>query len=213
VYVPFSLGGAGSALRPSGLALDRITFPTATPILGVQRDPNSVLRIDRQLACVTGQPMYLKPPKTNAGIRTLPLAAPVAEALTAHVRQHPPLTITLPWGRPDGAPVTVALLFHHEGHPLDRFAWSKIWRSVQRDARVSDVDYHGLRHYAVSSMIRYGATIKEVQSFAGHASSRTTLDVYGHLWSDSEDRIRAALTSALDFSKIQNLTDDSRTVF
>ncbi len=60
-------------------------------------------------------------------------------------------------------------------------------------------------------MIRYGATINEVQSFAGHASSRTTLDVYGHLWSDSEDRIRAALTSALDFSKIQNLTDESRT--
>jgi integrase len=206
--------GAGQGTRQSeasGLALDMVTFPRGTAILGVQRDRKPTLRVERQLACVTGQPTYLKPPKSRAGIRTLPLAGPVGDALAELVREHPPATVTLPWGRPDGPLVEVALLFTVDGQPMDRWAWSRTWRAVQAAAGVSGVDFHHLRHYAVSSLIRHGASVKEVQHFAGHARSKTTLDVYGHLWSDSEDRVRSALDVALDFGKIQNLTDVSRT--
>ena len=206
--------GAGEGLRQSeasGLALDAVTFPRGTAVLGVARGADPVLRIERQLAAVSGVPVYLKAPKSRAGIRILPLAGPVADALIEHVREHPPAMLSLPWGRPDGPPVEVALLFHDDGRPLDRWAWSATWRAVQAKAGVSGVDFHDLRHYAVSSMIRYGASIKEVQHFAGHARSKTTLDVYGHLWVDSEERVRAALNDALDFTKVQNLTDVSRT--
>ncbi len=35
--------------------------------------------------------------------------------------------------------------------------------------------------------------MKVVQSRLGHASAVETLDVYGHLWPDSEDATRAAV--------------------
>lgn len=36
-----------------------------------------------------------------------------------------------------------------------------------------------------------------VQRRLGHASARTTLDVYGHLWPDDEDATRAAIDAEL----------------
>ncbi len=39
--------------------------------------------------------------------------------------------------------------------------------------------------------------MKVVQSRLGHASAKTTLDVYGHLFPEDEDRTRAAIDCAL----------------
>jgi len=36
-----------------------------------------------------------------------------------------------------------------------------------------------------------------VQSFLGHATAAETLDTYGHLWPDDEDRLRAGIDSVL----------------
>jgi hypothetical protein len=154
------------------LPASRECFPWSEAILGVQRGAETSVRVDRQLACLTGQPVYLKDPKSNAGTRTLPLAPQVAEALADHVRNHPPLTIELPWGKPTGVLVTVALLFHRDGKPINRTLWSLTWRQVQRDAGVADVDFHSLRHYAVSYMIRYGATPRRSSTSPGTRRAR-----------------------------------------
>jgi len=49
---------------------------------------------------------------------------------------------------------------------------------------------HDLRHYFASVLIRSGASVKVVQARLGHSSTKTTLDVYGHLFADEEDRRR-----------------------
>lgn len=41
-------------------------------------------------------------------------------------------------------------------------------------------------------LIRSGASMKAVQVRLGHSSAKTTLDVYGHLFPDEEDRTRRA---------------------
>ena len=46
-------------------------------------------------------------------------------------------------------------------------------------------------------MIDQGASVKAVQRHLGHASATTTLDVYSHLWPDSDDVTRAALGAGL----------------
>jgi integrase len=51
-------------------------------------------------------------------------------------------------------------------------------------------------HYYASLLIRSGASVKVVQARLGHASAKTTLDVYGHLWPDDEDRTRRAVDDA-----------------
>lgn len=55
-----------------------------------------------------------------------------------------------------------------------------------------EFSYHDLRHYYASMLINDGADVKKVQHALRHASAKTTLDTYSHLWPDSEDAIRSA---------------------
>ena len=53
--------------------------------------------------------------------------------------------------------------------------------------------YHDLRHYFASQLIASGADVKTVQARLRHASAKTTLDTYGHLWPDRDESTRAAV--------------------
>ena len=57
--------------------------------------------------------------------------------------------------------------------------------------------YHDLRHYLASLLIASGADVKVVQARLRHASAKTTLDTYGHLWPDSDDSTRAAIDAVM----------------
>ena len=50
--------------------------------------------------------------------------------------------------------------------------------------------------------------MKVVQSRVRHASAKTTLDTYGHLWPDSEERTAAAIDAAL---AARTRSDEKRT--
>ena len=43
-----------------------------------------------------------------------------------------------------------------------------------------------------SLWIKNGATPKQAQTWAGHASIQTTWDIYGHLWREFQDEQSAA---------------------
>jgi integrase len=68
-----------------------------------------------------------------------------------------------------------------------------------REARVSveglplEFRFHDLRHYFASLLIASGLDVKVVQARLRHASAKTTLDTYGHLWPDRDDASRAAV--------------------
>jgi integrase len=51
-------------------------------------------------------------------------------------------------------------------------------------------NWHGLRHFAISTWIEAGMAPKTIQTFAGHASLQITMDRYGHLF-PSEDHKKA----------------------
>ena len=57
--------------------------------------------------------------------------------------------------------------------------------------------FHDLRHYFASLLIASGMDVKVVQARMRHASAKTTLDTYGHLWPDSDDTTRAAIDAVL----------------
>ena len=64
---------------------------------------------------------------------------------------------------------------------------------VKVDGLPEGFRYHDLRHYFASLLIASGADVKEVQARLRHASAKTTLDTYGHLWPDRDDSTRAAV--------------------
>ena len=57
--------------------------------------------------------------------------------------------------------------------------------------------FHDLRHYLASLLIASGADIKTVQARMRHASARTTLDTYGHLWPDADESTRTAVGAVI----------------
>jgi integrase len=52
-------------------------------------------------------------------------------------------------------------------------------------------NFHALRHAAASLFIEQGWSPKKVQAVMGHASIQITFDIYGHLWKNPEDDLKA----------------------
>jgi integrase len=57
--------------------------------------------------------------------------------------------------------------------------------------------FHDLRHYLASLLIASGADIKTVQARMRHASARTTLHTYAHLWPDADESTRSAVGAVI----------------
>jgi integrase len=57
--------------------------------------------------------------------------------------------------------------------------------------------YHDLRHYFASLLIASEADVKTVQARLRHASSKTTLDTYGHIWPDRDESTRATVNAVI----------------
>ncbi len=72
--------------------------------------------------------------------------------------------------------------------------------------------FQDLRHYYASLLIASGADVKVVQARLRHRSAKTTLDVYGHLWPESDDATRTAVETVLvaraDFLRTGEATAD-----
>ena len=85
-----------------------------------------------------------------------------------------------------------------DGRPIAG-PWA-IERAV-RDARSkveglpTEFRFHDLRHYFASLLIASGLDVKVVQARLRHASAKTTLDTYGHLWPDKDESSRAAVAA------------------
>jgi lysozyme family protein len=67
-----------------------------------------------------------------------------------------------------------------------------------------------LRHYFASLLIASGTDVKTVQARLRHASAKTTLDTYGHLWPDRDESTRAAV-DAVSATRVANPADSVRT--
>ncbi len=60
-------------------------------------------------------------------------------------------------------------------------------------ARLEGLTFHGLRHTAVGFMIALGYQPAVIQKRMGHASIRTTMDVYGHLLPSVDEAVADGL--------------------
>jgi integrase len=126
------------------------------------------------------------PPKTESGVRDVPLAAELSAALKAWKLACPPSEFDLVFPAPDGSPI-------HRSAAL-RFAL----RPALRRAKLrTTVTMHSLRHSFASTLIMGGASVTEVQHLLGHSNPGVTLKVYSHWFSnvetDSIDRLAQAI--------------------
>jgi integrase len=85
------------------------------------------------------------------------------------------------------------------GRPVGPWALERAVRAARPSivGLPSEFRFQDLRHYLASLLIADGLDVKVVQARLRHASAKTTLDVYGHLWPDKDEASRAAVAAAI----------------
>nr|WP_213572463.1 site-specific integrase [Rhodococcus sp. USK13] len=126
-----------------------------------------------------------KPLKTRGSDAPIPIPRELSLMLSASVQRWPhEQMVTNGFGKP-GAPWLI----------------ERALRDVKDSGDALDLpeefSYHDLRHYLASLLISSGADIKTVQARMRHASAKTTLDVYGHLWPDADESTRSAIGAVI----------------
>ncbi len=111
-------------------------------------------------------------PKSEKSKRTIPVSPILRRSLELHRLNtiHQANPDNLIFARLDGRPLEPDVMVRQQFLPA-------LTRAGLRQIR-----FHDLRHTAASLLIAQGEHPKTVQTILGHASSRTTFDVYGHLY-------------------------------
>ncbi|WP_328408821.1 site-specific integrase [Streptomyces violaceus] len=175
---------------------------------GHVRDGEIVVR--QQVSVIDGKGVHIAPVKSSSSRRVVPVPVAVTVALSAHLKGFPARSQAMA-DTTDGnrRERRVQLVFTTaSGEPVQRSPWARTWRKMVGDANKILADQgteqipagttlHTLRHTYASLLIKHGESVKVVQKRLGHASAAVTLDVYGHLWPDSDESTRAAVEQGL----------------
>lgn len=143
-----------------------------------------VADVDFMRGIVTPAVQYpAEPLKTETARTAVPIPQSLTLVLAAHVERWSGETV----------------MSNELGRQLPPWALERAIRSarVKVDGLADGFRYHDLRHYFASLLIASGADVKTVQGRLRHASAKTTLDTYGHMWPDRDESTRAAVEAAL----------------
>lgn len=146
------------------------------------------LDVRETLVDVNGE-LSFGPTKTKHGQRVVPVPRGVMAEIEEHLGEYVESDAD-------------ALLFTSTtGTPLRRAGFRRNWwLPAVREADLAPFKFHELKHTFVALAIAAGADPKQVSVRAGHSSVAFTLDRYGHLFDDGEDkvtdRLEALFTSA-----------------
>jgi integrase len=140
------------------------------------------LTVSRTLSEVRGQ-LTLTDPKTRAARRQTALPGPVADLLAEHLAAYPAR---------NGHVFTTP-----NGQPLRRTNFRRrVWQPAVAASVGEPCRFHDLRHSHAALLIAQGTHPKAIQARLGHASIRTTLDIYGHLFEGLDEAAADRLEEA-----------------
>lgn len=153
------------------------------------------LRVDEQLSRQGSSNMVVGPLKSKKAYRTIGLPGFLVEELTDHIRRFPPED---DW-----------IFSHSAGGHLDytRFR-RRYWRPAVEASVGEPCTPHDLRHTHVAMLIAEERSPRYIADRLGHTSTRTVLDVYGHLYDDADE----AAMEGLERLREEAVTDTRRTV-
>ena len=138
--------------------------------------------------------LRLKDAKTKHGRRKISLPSITVQALRAHMMKQSEELLRLGVGRDNDALVFTTV----DGQMRNPWSLSDEFSTIVRKLAIPYISFHGLRHTHISHLLEDGHPIKTVSSRAGHASVSITLDIYGHLLPDSQERLAAAYGADLE---------------
>lgn len=152
-------------------------------LAGLKRENLDLLRgqvrIVGSLERVGGTVRYVEDTKTSAGRRTITIPKFLIEILADHLAYAP--TSEFVFTGPDG------------GLLRESNFRKRQWKPAVERAGLEPLTFHDLRHTCAAILIEQGAHPLEIQRRLGHADIRTTMNVYGHLFPNLDERLTARL--------------------
>ncbi|UJQ94102.1 tyrosine-type recombinase/integrase [Mariluticola halotolerans] len=124
--------------------------------------------------------------KTKRSIRNVPLGPQTALALRKWMLACPASEEDILFANGIGKVESYANYYNRLWVPILMAA------GIIKEGETPPFGMHSLRHAGISLWIKNGATPKQIQTWAGHASIQTTWDIYGHLWREFQNEQAAA---------------------
>ena len=156
--------GLGAGMRPGEIAA------LHTKSLNLPRRTMEVLPDKGSLARREG----LKAPKSDAGIRDIPINRYTWGVLTSHFLDYGTDGFVIKNRQADSEPLSVGKVSKH---------FSDLMRAAEmtkEDGHTPLFTLHALRHFHVSARLELGHNVLEIVDNIGHEDAATTLGTYGH---------------------------------
>lgn len=131
---------------------------------------HGVLHVRQSAVAVNGQ-LVIGPPKSAAGVRSVPLLNPLPQVLRAR-------RLAALHAGAAGADRPVIVSSATNGYITPSGLQSGLRRVQRREPALAGVTLHALRHTYATALQEQGLNIKSLQYVLGHSSSCLTLDTY-----------------------------------
>lgn len=151
--------GEALALQPSDIDIDAMS-----------------IHITKTVEWIGNKPQIKKCPKTDAGIREIPINQKLIKLLQPYMNQK--------------------YIFQNINNEIiSNSQFSKMWGKYQKEINISCTP-HELRHSYATILFDAGIDVKTAQMWLGHSDINTTLGIYTHL---SEQRQTESKKKIIDF--------------
>lgn len=125
------------------------------------------------------------PPKSNSGIRTIPIPEELVKILKELKKQQAKNRLLFGTGYRSDLDLVCCKA---DGSPLDRSEVSKKFHSFAEKLGY-DMRFHDLRHNYATLLARSGASSQDLKNLLGHSSVGTTDAMYIHKLADVVNRL------------------------
>lgn len=141
------------------------------------------IKVRRGVVRVDGE-FLVQTPKSGAGMRDVTIPPHIRSDVGAYFDTLPmsPNTLLFPGSR-------------NGGHMAPSSLYKPFYRAREA-VGLPTLRWHDLRHFAATSAAQTGATLAEIQGFAGHSTTQAAMR-YQHAASDANQRIAEAMSNVI----------------
>jgi integrase len=163
--------------------------------------PRRTLTVNETQMWVKGEHV-VKGPKTESGIRTIPIPEWLIDQLAASLSARTETTGVRPSG-------TDRMFVSPTGKPMyDHTLW-RIVHNARVAADLPEFRPYDLRHTHASLLIDLDAHPKAISERMGHSEIGVTMNVYGHLFQDKQEKLTNDLDALVERTRQPGRPDSS----
>lgn len=174
------------------------------PVIHVTESVARIKNRDRKSETELKTIKIKKKPKSQKGIRDVPLPVEVGELLNRwKVRQEEEKETVGKLYKDKGYIFT-----WEDGRPVESGTLSKHFKKLIREYGFpEEITFHKLRHSFATTLLENGESLKTVQELLGHATIETTGNIYSHVTEKMKRKAATTLGNIIDIDTIDTNFD------